>query len=43
MTVVNIKREKIVAIINKNTKDDEDSIDISLRQALNYITEIEVN
>ena len=42
MTVVNIKIEKMVAIINKNDKDDKDSIDIPLRQANNYMTEIEV-
>ena len=42
MTVVNIKIEKMVAIINKNDKDDKDSIDIPLIQAINYMTEIEV-
>ena len=42
MTVVNIKIEKMVAIINKNDKDDKDSKDIPLRQANNYMTEIEV-
>ena len=47
ITVVNIMKEKMVAIINKNYKDvckntDKDSIDFSLNQAINYITEIEV-